>query len=132
MRQQARAASTTIRTLIFAATLAAGTAGVAAAQTVPAPAAVAPPPEVGAVQPLRYIAGLAPDRRPAAVPHIVAVRKSSAWYERALHGISKPYPPSLQFLDDVGMWHFFFGNPGMPGPYDIRGWHSADTDRLGR
>jgi len=44
--------------------------------------------------------------------------------ETALHGIVPPAPDSLRFLRDQGNWYTPFSRPGMPGLYDIRGWHS--------
>lgn len=41
---------------------------------------------------------------------------------RALHGIDGP-TKNLEFLDDQGSWYTPFDHPGMPGPYDLRGWH---------
>lgn len=69
------------------------------------------------------IAGLEPWKRPAGAPVITSVERDEAWYARALHGISQPYPASLRFLEDQGNWYTPFIHPGMPEPYDIRGWH---------
>ena len=69
------------------------------------------------------IAGLEPWQRPAGAPVITSVERDKAWYARALHGISQPYPASLRFLEDQGNWYTPFIHPGMPGTYDIRGWH---------
>lgn len=69
------------------------------------------------------IAGTAPWQRPAGAPQITAVHHTSDWYTHALHGVSRPYPYSLRFLEDQGNWHTPFNRPGMPRPYDIRGWH---------
>lgn len=69
------------------------------------------------------IAGLEPWQRPQGAPVITSVERDEAWYARALHGISQPYPASLRFLEDQGNWYTPFIHPGMPGPYDIRGWH---------
>ena len=69
------------------------------------------------------IAGLHPDQRPAGAPVVRSVQKNAAWYQRALTGISKPYPHSLGFLENQGNWYTPFDRPGMNGRYDIRGWH---------
>jgi len=69
------------------------------------------------------VAGVAPYQRPAGAPVIQEVNHGADWYAHALTGISKPYPPSLKFLEDQGNWYTPFNRPGMPGYYDIRGWH---------
>ncbi|MCB1875552.1 MAG: hypothetical protein KDH88_06205 [Chromatiales bacterium] len=69
------------------------------------------------------VAGTAPYQRPQGAPVITTFAKNGAWYERALHGITRPYPASLRFLEDQGAWHTPFNHPGMTAPYDIRGWH---------
>lgn len=73
-----------------------------------------------------YIAGVEPSMRPAGAPTITEFVKPAGWYEKALHGVSQPYPASLKFLENVGGWWEPFGNPGMHGHYDIRGWHAAN------
>lgn len=72
-----------------------------------------------------FVAGVKPNQRPEGAPVIVAYEKDAAWYERALHGVSEPYPWSLRFLEDQGAWFNPFVHPGMTPPYDIRGWHQA-------
>lgn len=69
------------------------------------------------------IAGLHPDQRPPGAPTIEWVQHDKAWYENALTGINPPYPKSLYFLDNQGYWYTPFVHPGIPGYYDIRGWH---------
>jgi len=69
------------------------------------------------------IGGTQPSQRPQGAPVISTVRKEPGWYERALTGVSRPYPHSLRFLEDQGNWSTPFIRPGMHGPYDIRGWH---------
>lgn len=69
------------------------------------------------------IAGLAPAQRPIGAPIITQFNKDAAWYSQALHGVDRPYPPSLRFLEDQGAWHTPFNRPGMPPPYDLRGWY---------
>lgn len=68
------------------------------------------------------IAGLSPSQRPAGAPQITKAAPPDP--ARALHGISTPIPASLKFLDDQGNWYTPFTEPGMPPPYDLRGWHS--------
>lgn len=65
-----------------------------------------------------------PDRRPANIP-VASFERGLDWYTVALTGVSKPYPPSLIFLDDQGGWYTPFNHPGMAGPYDLRGLHRA-------
>lgn len=70
------------------------------------------------------LGGATPWERPEGAPVTNQYEKGAAWYTQALQGISQPYPPSLRFLEDQGAWHTPFNRPGMPPPYDIRGWHS--------
>lgn len=79
-----------------------------------------------------FIAGLAPSVRPAGAPVITEMHKDAAWYARALTGVTEPFPASLRFLEDQGAWFTPFTHPGMPAPYDIRGWHSGDGPTPGR
>ena len=72
-----------------------------------------------------FIAGLTPDVRPAGAPRIETHAKDGDWYQRALTGVSRPYPNSLRFLEDQGAWSSPFIVPGMTGPYDIRNWHPS-------
>ncbi len=74
---------------------------------------------------VRFTAGVQPDRRPEGAPRITEVFHPRDWYVRALTGITPPYPHSLFFLDAQGDWYSPFILPGMPGRYDIRGWHVA-------
>ncbi|MEZ5839581.1 MAG: hypothetical protein R3D02_03850 [Hyphomicrobiales bacterium] len=74
-----------------------------------------------------FVAGSTPDQRPAGAPVIEKVEHDKAWYAHALTGVVPPYPPSLNFLDRQGEWYTPFTRPGMPGPYDIRGWHKAKS-----
>ncbi len=69
------------------------------------------------------IAGTDPSQRPVHAPSITVVDHSGQWYIDALHGVTRPYPYSLRFLEDQGNWYTPFARPGMPGRYDIRGWH---------
>lgn len=77
----------------------------------------------------QFIAGTAPDQRPADAPVISAVDKSGDWYTHALTGVERPYPPSLHFLENQGAWFTPFTRPGMTGPYDIRQWHAGQSDQ---
>lgn len=70
-----------------------------------------------------FISGVAPDRRPEGAPRITTVAHPQAWYVHAVSGIVPPYPRSLFFLDNQGDWYTPFNRPGMPGPYDLRGWY---------
>ena len=70
------------------------------------------------------VAGVNPAERPAGAPILTEFNKDRAWYDQALRGISRPYPASLRFLEYQGAWHTPFNRPGMPPPYDIRGWHT--------
>lgn len=72
-----------------------------------------------------YIAGVKPSERPAGAPVITEFVKTQEWYAYALTGVEQPYPKSLWFMDNVGGWWVSFTQPGMTGPYDIRGWHAA-------
>ena len=68
------------------------------------------------------IAGLAPSMRPDEAPTITTATAPGA---DALHGVTKPTPESVdKFMRDQGNWYTPFTVPGMPGPYDIRGWHA--------
>jgi hypothetical protein len=100
----------------------------AAAAPAPAPAAAPAPavaPAAAAAGTGFPIAGMTPWQRPAGAPVISQVVRTPAWYEQALTGISQPFPYSLRFLEDQGNWYTPFNRPGMPGRYDIRGWHQG-------
>ena len=71
------------------------------------------------------IAGIEPSQRPQGAPLIEWVRRDESWFQHALTGIQPPYPRSLYFLDNQGYWHTPFNQPGMTGPYDLRGWHQS-------
>ena len=81
--------------------------------------------QVGAIGPVvaQHISGLNPATRPDGAPVITEFTKDGDWYARALSGVIPPYPSSLRFLEDQGAWFNPFIRLGMPGPYDIRGWH---------
>ena len=69
------------------------------------------------------VAGLMPYQRPANAPTLTVNPVLDA--KQALHGVSSPIPESLKFLNDQGGWFNPFTHPGMTGPYDLRGWHTA-------
>jgi hypothetical protein len=75
------------------------------------------------------ISGTQPFARPVGAPQITTVDRDQAWFQRAMHGISQPYPASLRWVNDQGSWYTPFIRPGMPPPYDIRGWHRAPAGR---
>lgn len=70
------------------------------------------------------IAGVNPAERPAGAPTQTALKKTNDWYAHAVTGVEEPYPASLEFLESQGRWYTPFNRPGMPGRYDIRGWHA--------
>lgn len=78
-----------------------------------------------AAQAMEYpVAGTQPDQRPLGAPTIDEVLEDPARAAEQLRGIDDPVPDAiLQFVDDQGHWYTPFGNPGMTGPYDIRGHH---------
>jgi hypothetical protein len=69
------------------------------------------------------VAGLAPYQRPANAPALKVNPMLDT--KRALHGVSAPFPESLNFLNDQGRWFNPFTHPGMTGPYDLREWHTT-------
>ncbi len=81
-----------------------------------------------------HVAGLVPHQRPQGAPAIRELVRTEDWRVRALTGISEPLPASLGFLKQQGAWHTPFIYPGMPGYYDLRGWHreSGDSPKQGR
>lgn len=70
------------------------------------------------------VGAMTPSIRPPNAPAIHGIHNGVDWYRHALTGVSAPYPPSLSFLDVQGEWYTPFTRPGMPGPYDIRHWHT--------
>ena len=69
--------------------------------------------------------GVSPSERPAGAPVITEYIRGEQWYARALTGLTPPYPDSLRFLEAQGGWYTPFTQPGMPGYYDLRGWHAG-------
>ena len=77
---------------------------------------------VEAVSAPDFVAGTAHDRRRTDVPMIELAPALDE--QRALRGVDQPYPASLVgVLKDQGAWYTPFTQPGMTGPYDIRGYH---------
>jgi len=73
-----------------------------------------------------YVAGLHPDRRPdAAPPAPTEATRTPQEVERALHGVEKPVPGNVESIAATGHWWVPLRQPGMTGPYDLRGWHEA-------
>lgn len=72
-----------------------------------------------------FIAGTAPSQRPAGAPTIKEMKKDKAWYDKAVTGVSRPFPWSLKFLESQGNWYTPFTRAGMVGRYDLRGWHNG-------
>ena len=70
------------------------------------------------------VAGTTPDRRPEGAPVVRDTGFTMFGLATAMHGISEPYPPNLDFLNDQGAWYTPFARPGMTHPYDIRGLHA--------
>lgn len=69
-----------------------------------------------------FIAGVEPDKRPAAAPRSTTPAPLPPAAQTV--GIATPLPP-LSFIKDHGGWYTPFTRPGMPGPYDIRGLHTT-------
>lgn len=71
------------------------------------------------------VAGVTPNQRPAGAPTITKFEKSDAWRKQYFRGVVAPYPASVVADErDQGGWYTPFNHPGMPGLYDIRGWHA--------
>jgi hypothetical protein len=70
-----------------------------------------------------FVAGLAPNQRPAGAPVIQEFALSAGWRAQSLAGVSEPVPASLDFIDSQGAWYTPFNQPGMPGYYDLRNLH---------
>lgn len=71
------------------------------------------------------IAGVTPDQRPTGAPVLKEVVRPKDWDRAFYHGITEPYPASLRWKADQGAWFTPFDRPGMPPPYDLRGWHAS-------
>ena len=72
---------------------------------------------------VEFVAGLAPNQRPAGAPVIQEFAPSADWRSQSLAGVSEPIPASLDFIDSQGAWYTPFNQPGMPGYYDLRNLH---------
>lgn len=72
-----------------------------------------------------FIAGTAPHQRPENAPVVKEMNKDKAWYDKAVTGVSRPFPWNLKFLENQENWFTPFNRPGMTGKYDIRGWHKG-------
>lgn len=72
------------------------------------------------------VAGLRPHIRPEGAPRITAFEKTPVWKTQVLKGVVELHPQGLGFLEGQGAWYTPFTHPGMPGPYDLRGWHATN------
>ena len=75
------------------------------------------------------IAGLNPAERPAGAPTIKEPARGADWEAVFFKGVAKPLPASLSWSRDQGSWYTPFNRPGMPGRFDIRGWHTPVTKK---
>lgn len=76
------------------------------------------------------VSGLMPYQRPEGAPVISSPIDAPKMQERLVQGISKPVPESIQvWVKDQGGWFNPFSRPGMPGRYDLRGWHSDKSSK---
>lgn len=71
------------------------------------------------------VAGLKPDRRPEGAAVIQPAAVDAATRNTRLTGISEPWPGNVERIAEQGPWYSPMFRPGMPGPYDLRGWHAA-------
>lgn len=71
-----------------------------------------------------FIGGTTPSVRPARAPVIETFAMTREDEKTFFHGVSKPYPPSLMFVNKQGAWFTPFSHPGMSGKYDLRDWHN--------
>ena len=69
------------------------------------------------------IAGLKPDQRPEAAPVVRTEAVDPATKNVRLTGISTPLHGNVERIAEQGNWYSPMFRPGMPGPYDLRGWH---------
>ena len=74
-----------------------------------------------------YIAGLHPDRRPDTAPQVTEAARTPEQLAHALYGIEKPIPGNVELIAATGNWWVPLRHPGMTGPYDLRGWHDANS-----
>lgn len=66
------------------------------------------------------VVGMAPDRRPGAAPRLRIVAPERQ--QQMQVGLPEKLD-GLRFIRDQGNWYTPFDRPGMPPPYDLRGWH---------
>lgn len=71
------------------------------------------------------VAGLKPDRRPEGAPVVRMAPVDTAGKGARLTGISQPWPGNVERVAEQGSWYSPMFRPGMPGPYDLRGWHGT-------
>jgi len=71
-----------------------------------------------------FIAGLRPDQRPSEAPRVTAVAVDEPLKAQRLKGISQPWPGNLETIATQGNWYSPLFQPGLPGPYDLRGLHA--------
>jgi len=71
------------------------------------------------------VAGLKPDRRPEGAPTVQQTAVDAATRNARLAGISEPWPGNVERIAEQGTWYSPMFRPGMPGPYDLRGWHGG-------
>jgi hypothetical protein len=72
---------------------------------------------------IEFVAGLAPNQRPAGAPVIRDYVMNTDRRTRSVKGISEPASAGFEFIDSQGAWYTPFNRPGMPGYYDLRNWH---------
>ena len=74
-----------------------------------------------------FVAGLQPDRRPPGAPVITEANFTSEQMARFLRGIEGQPPGNVTTIVATGQWYVPMRHPGMPAPYDLRGWHATPT-----
>lgn len=72
-----------------------------------------------------YIAGTAPDHRPAGAPVVTQYMVDPSGLQLFLHGVVAPAPANVVEAARSGPWYMPLRSPGMTPPYDIRGWFPA-------
>lgn len=72
-----------------------------------------------------FVAGLAPDRRPAGAPTVQAYTPSKTAVQVHLKGVEPPAPPNVRQVAEAGPWFIPMHAAGMTPPYDLRGHHSV-------
>lgn len=78
-----------------------------------------------AQSPVPPVAGLQPDRRPETAPVLRSAPVDAAIKSTRLTGITAPWPGNVERIAEQGAWYSPMFHPGMRGPYDLRGWHTA-------